>query len=954
MATVGQPMDDSYAERARKAAAAPKSRNNVKNSASQHVPEPVGVPSSSSSATLDSSPALSAAQTATTSLAPPLSINMSSTFSEQASPVRTSPRNAWSERGSLKTPQKAQATTTLVVPHANSDNLSMKPDTLTSVRTDDGGHIPTKVGQMPSSRAKSDPFVVNYNHVAPTLADAQNWPQVGEASATASSPRHARPSPSSVSPLNIVSGSQTPAHPVSEGEADQSGGDKKKWIAIPAKELQAAVDEVERRRTPSSKGHSPHLNGRGRRIDDAQSSHGARETGSSAALGNTRHDRTSSLGVPSSSSSRRVSPLHLTASLPANSNEPTLNPSVSSLVAPDHAALQTDHSFYAQPSGSGSGNHSSSSVSIRYSPWQTPTFTPYHSATQMYQAHSRGAAKGGNGTQRRQRRRRRPTPREAPPLAGFRANAVVILRAEDHPLLVNLNGGQDVALDLSPRPPLSPKSKPRTRSSWWSLGVSSKHVERWHKRDSSLLSPAQTGHDLASVTAHNFLSSEEISTPSDEETLQGVSSRGAALAVELADAPYVPNGMTPGSGPSGLDIDLAIRTPVSSMQVQPGVDLFVPHMPSPSSVGHRADWVSRGDGSIGASNAQLSHSTVNHSPHPTESRPFYGGGDDRGRGRWRGDDRGPRGRGRGFPSRGRGFRGMGNARPFNPAFSQPQGQSAYPGGHYPSTTLYIPEPPLQPHYYPYPSPVAPPSFTPYPAAPVPTESSSVSVGKPPSPRPLTHLSFHMEDTRFRLLGQIEYYFSHENVAKDVYLRERMDSKGWVPIQVLQSFPRIQSLRVSDDMIRETLQWSQFVEVRQSHVRMAHDEWRHYVLPTASESTVPDAPHWYPQPVYPPYMGGIPPPFYGYPPPPFPYYPPIQPEESYSFSNGIAEHILRRPEEKSGGNGAQESGTSGGNSIHSTPNKVDGEELETSEDDVVFVIGDPSPMVRPSPGPAESK
>ena len=73
-----------------------------------------------------------------------------------------------------------------------------------------------------------------------------------------------------------------------------------------------------------------------------------------------------------------------------------------------------------------------------------------------------------------------------------------------------------------------------------------------------------------------------------------------------------------------------------------------------------------------------------------------------------------------------------------------------------------------------------------------------------------------------------------------------------------------------------------------------------------------------------------------------------------FSNGIADHILRRPEDKLGGNGAQESGTSGGTSIHSTPNKADGEELETSEDDVVFVIGDPSPMIRPSPGPGDTR
>ena len=223
MAAVGPPMDDSYAERARKAAAAPKSRNNVKSMVSPYAPEPVGVPSSSTSETLDSSPALSVAQTTTTSLALPLSIPISSASSDQASPVRASPRNAWSERGLFKTPQKAQSTTTPAVPHANADILLIKPDATTRVRPGDTGHTPTKLGQTPSTRTKNDPFVVKYNHVAPNLTDAQSWPQIGEAS----SPRHTRPSASSVSSVTMVSGSQTPANPASESEGDQLGAKRK-------------------------------------------------------------------------------------------------------------------------------------------------------------------------------------------------------------------------------------------------------------------------------------------------------------------------------------------------------------------------------------------------------------------------------------------------------------------------------------------------------------------------------------------------------------------------------------------------------------------------------------------------------------------------------------------------------------------------------------------------------
>jgi hypothetical protein len=177
----------------------------------------------------------------------------------------------------------------------------------------------------------------------------------------------------------------------------------------------------------------------------------------------------------------------------------------------------------------------------------------------------------------------------------------------------------------------------------------------------------------------------------------------------------------------------------------------------------------------------------------------------------------------------------------------------------------------------------------------------------------------------------------------------MDSKGWVSLQILQSFPRIQNLKVSDELIHETLQWSQYVEVRQNHVRMAQNEWRHYVRQDATESTVSDIPDpaWYPAPIF--YSGypgaGMPP---MYPPHPYAYYPPPPQANPYALSNGIADHILRRPEERmSNGNGVLESGTSVGESFDSTPHTTEGEDAETSEDDVVFLIGDPSPMTRPT-------
>ncbi|KAG8809339.1 hypothetical protein FRC17_003492 [Serendipita sp. 399] len=435
---------------------------------------------------------------------------------------------------------------------------------------------------------------------------------------------------------------------------------------------------------------------------------------------------------------------------------------------------------------------------------------------------------------------------------------------------------------------------------------------------------------------------------------------------------------TPGAGPSSHDIGMAMGIVMPSSAIlphppQPGpllmsssVSAPASHLPSPVSATSRGDWM-RDEPFAGSqyphyAYGQHMQNVSTRGDNSLPPRPIYGN-DNHGRGSMRGrDDRYPTrgGRGRGFPGRGRGFRGYNNPRAYNPHSGSPNppfpytGTSSVPQS---ASAVYFPDPPamhLQP--YPYFSGTPPQGYAPFHMPSAVNDSNSTHVG-PPSPTPLTRLPYQIDNLRFKLLGQIEYYFSHENVAKDVYLRERMDKMGWVPLNVLQSFPRIQNLRVSDDVVRETLQqWSQFVEVRYNHVRMAHGAWQKYVMPTAPETVVPEIQEWYPVPTngYPGLMGH--PPFYTqYPMPPYPYYGAAQPVNPSITSNGIAEHILRRPEEKIGnGTTVMESGTSAGGSIHSTPDKIDREDLETSEDDVDFVIGDPAPMVRSTNGRTESR
>jgi la-related protein 1 len=60
--------------------------------------------------------------------------------------------------------------------------------------------------------------------------------------------------------------------------------------------------------------------------------------------------------------------------------------------------------------------------------------------------------------------------------------------------------------------------------------------------------------------------------------------------------------------------------------------------------------------------------------------------------------------------------------------------------------------------------------------------------------------------------QMDYYFSVDNLCKDLYLRKHMDSQGFVPLQFIADFRRIKSLTDSLELLRmvcrqvKTLEW----------------------------------------------------------------------------------------------------------------------------------------------------
>ncbi|KAJ7057770.1 winged helix DNA-binding domain-containing protein [Mycena amicta] len=105
---------------------------------------------------------------------------------------------------------------------------------------------------------------------------------------------------------------------------------------------------------------------------------------------------------------------------------------------------------------------------------------------------------------------------------------------------------------------------------------------------------------------------------------------------------------------------------------------------------------------------------------------------------------------------------------------------------------------------------------------------------PPSLR--TRLSFPIDRLRMEILSQLEFYLSPDNMAKDLYLRQQMDSQGWVRIETLASFKRVQAKTTDVNLVRDVLGLSHYAEIRGDWVRST-DGWEKFVLPTAAPSVV---------------------------------------------------------------------------------------------------------------------
>lgn len=69
---------------------------------------------------------------------------------------------------------------------------------------------------------------------------------------------------------------------------------------------------------------------------------------------------------------------------------------------------------------------------------------------------------------------------------------------------------------------------------------------------------------------------------------------------------------------------------------------------------------------------------------------------------------------------------------------------------------------------------------------------------------------HFTSTFFFIFS--EYYFSEENLRRDIFIRRKMDEEGYLPITLIASFHRIQALSTDIAMIIESIQDSEQLEI----------------------------------------------------------------------------------------------------------------------------------------------
>ncbi|KAI9477368.1 hypothetical protein BX667DRAFT_468559 [Coemansia mojavensis] len=90
-------------------------------------------------------------------------------------------------------------------------------------------------------------------------------------------------------------------------------------------------------------------------------------------------------------------------------------------------------------------------------------------------------------------------------------------------------------------------------------------------------------------------------------------------------------------------------------------------------------------------------------------------------------------------------------------------------------------------------------------------------------------------------AQVEYYFSIDNLCKDIFFRTQMNPEGYVPLTLIAGFNRVKTATTDLEVVRSAIKSSDEVEMHESGdlVRKKGD-WSKWVFPT-QDPQLPPAP-----------------------------------------------------------------------------------------------------------------
>ncbi|TXG62218.1 hypothetical protein EZV62_013581 [Acer yangbiense] len=108
---------------------------------------------------------------------------------------------------------------------------------------------------------------------------------------------------------------------------------------------------------------------------------------------------------------------------------------------------------------------------------------------------------------------------------------------------------------------------------------------------------------------------------------------------------------------------------------------------------------------------------------------------------------------------------------------------------------------------------------------------------PPPPDALRGVNavtyFHATQLHCLIVKQIDYYFTKENLVKDIYLRQKMDDEGWVPIKLIAGFNKVKLLTFNIWLILDALRGSMVVEVCGDKIRRRND-WIKWIIASTGQ------------------------------------------------------------------------------------------------------------------------